>query len=154
MVKIKLTQGHHALVDEKDSLWIDKWNWCYGSGGYAIRDEKGKRVLMHQEILIHRMKLIIPLGMTCNHKDRNKLNNQRYNLRVATRSMSNFNRNMQSNNISGFRGVHWNKQRQKWQVSIKVNYKQIHLGLFKNLQDAINVRRKAEIRYFGENPDD
>ena len=38
----------------------------------------------------------------------------------------------------------------KWQVGIKVNYKQIFLGYYDTLEKAIEVRKQAEIKYFGE----
>jgi hypothetical protein len=153
MIKIRLTQGYYALVDEKDSLWVSQWNWSISNKGYAVRIENKKRIWMHNEILIKRIGLIIPEGMTCDHEDRDRLNNQRYNLRIVTRSISSFNHNIQSNNTSGFRGIFWNKQKQKWQAQITVNYKKIHLGHFENRDDALAARKAAETYYFNENPD-
>lgn len=34
-----------------------------------------------------------------------------------------------------------------WRAYININYKQIHLGLFKNRQEAIEARQRAERRY-------
>ena len=55
-----------------------------------------------------------------------------------------------SANTSGHKGVSWDKSRNKWYAYITVNYKLINLGRFSILEDAIEARKKAEIKYFGE----
>ena len=54
------------------------------------------------------------------------------------------------NNTTGNTGVYWNKRAKKWQVQIMINGESIYLGLFKEKIDAINKRKEAEIKYFGE----
>lgn len=54
-----------------------------------------------------------------------------------------------SNNKSGFRGVHWERRSNKWKAEITRNGKKIHLGLFKNIEDAANAYRKAVDKYNG-----
>jgi len=49
-----------------------------------------------------------------------------------------------SNNKSGHRGVYWCKQKNKWVATIEINRKTKHLGTFKDLNEAIDVRIKAE----------
>jgi hypothetical protein len=51
-------------------------------------------------------------------------------------------------NSSGFRGVSWHKGTQKWRASIKVEGKNIHLGVFDNPQDAYECYRVAVRKYF------
>jgi hypothetical protein len=51
------------------------------------------------------------------------------------------------NNTSGVTGVNWDKQTNKWRAEIMVNRKGIKLGRFTELQDAIQVRKQAEIDY-------
>ena len=58
--------------------------------------------------------------------------------------------NLPSNNTSGVIGVWWNKQLKKWQAMIYYYGKSKHLGYFINKEDAIKVRKEAEIKYFGE----
>ena len=60
------------------------------------------------------------------------------------------NANLSKNNTSGYTGVTWHKLSQKWQSEIRVDGKKIYLGLFINLEDAIEARKQAEIKYFGE----
>jgi len=53
-----------------------------------------------------------------------------------------------SNNKSGIRGVHWDRNAQKWRAIIYFRGKQIHLGLFSNIDDAAKTRKAAEDLYF------
>ena len=83
------------------------------------------------------------------HIDRNPMNNQRSNLRNATRSQQGMNRNKQSNNTSGFIGVYLNKRSNKWFSAIKIQGHTKYLGSFIDKKDAIIKRLQAEIEYFG-----
>jgi len=47
-------------------------------------------------------------------------------------------------NTSGITGVHWKKASKKWQASIMVNGKAIHLGSFTDKSEAICARKSAE----------
>ena len=54
------------------------------------------------------------------------------------------------NNTSGTTGVYWKKSIARWVSLIAINQNQIYLGVFKDKNDAIKARKKAEIKYFGE----
>ena len=86
----------------------------------------------------------------CDHIDRNPLNNRRNNFRHATAQQNARNRSLMSNNTSGVTGVVWHKKRLVWAANICVNYKRIYLGEFKNKDDAIQARLRAEKEYFKE----
>jgi hypothetical protein len=83
------------------------------------------------------------------HIDRVKTNDKWGNLRLATRSQQLENA-FWSNNKSGVRGVCWHKGAGKWFAQIQVNRKVINLGYYDRKEDAIEARRKANDRYFGE----
>lgn len=51
---------------------------------------------------------------------------------------------LNSNNTSGFTGVHWNQQREKWVAQICFKGKTYHLGSFDSQQDAVSARRRGE----------
>lgn len=53
------------------------------------------------------------------------------------------------NNTSGVVGVCWHSQQNKWRAYIMVNYRQVSLGLFDNIEDAAEARRAGEKKYFG-----
>jgi hypothetical protein len=60
------------------------------------------------------------------------------------------NRPPPSNNTSGFKGVSWSKERQKWQVQIQVGKKTIHLGRFSTPVEAHAAYVRASQKYFGQ----
>ena len=84
------------------------------------------------------------------HINRDRLDNRKNNLRIATHQQNTINRSVQSNNISNIPGVSWRKDRNKWRAYIAVNKKQISLGMFKTKEEAIKARKEGEIKYFGE----
>jgi hypothetical protein len=84
------------------------------------------------------------------HVDKNPLNNRRYNLRVANNTQNNQNTSLARNNTSGVTGVSWTKSNNKWHANIMVNYKNINLGYFDNIIDAIKARLDGEAKYFGD----
>lgn len=79
-------------------------------------------------------------------KDDNRIEN----LRECNVFQNSMNRGVSRNNKSGYTGVHFDKERGKWRVSIKVNGKVINLGRYKEKDLAIRKRRDAECEYFGE----
>jgi len=83
MKLIPLTQGKFAQVDDEDFEYLNQWKW------FALKDAQtfyaARGIYLKGNILMHRQLL----GLTNSevkgeHKDRNGLNNQKENLRVAT----------------------------------------------------------------------
>ena len=60
------------------------------------------------------------------------------------------NHKIYKNNITGYSGVRFCKASNKWTAHISVNYKTINLGTFESMEDAVDVRKKAEKKYFGK----
>ena len=52
------------------------------------------------------------------------------------------------NNKSGIRGVNWDKNANKWRAIIYFQGRQIHLGLFADIDDAARARKVAEDEYY------
>ena len=77
----------------------------------------------------------------------NNTDNNITNLRLVTHLENHKNKKIASNNTSGHRGVSFCKRANKWKASIHVNQKKKHLGFFKNKEDAILVRQRAEKEY-------
>jgi hypothetical protein len=88
-------------------------------------------------------------GKYCDHADRNALNNRKYNLRKASNCENARNRGINVKNRSGFTGVVFTENG-AWLSQIGVNNKKLHLGTFKEKEDAIRARLEAEAKYFGE----
>jgi hypothetical protein len=86
-----------------------------------------------------------PFPQEIDHIDRNPLNNDPCNLRVASRSQNASNRGTQANNTSGIRGVTFCKRTRRWMAQIRKDGKNIFLGRYLNLEEAKKAREKKEI---------
>lgn len=156
MKKIPLTQGQVALVDDDDFERLNQFKWCAhfqpnraNGGGYnavrnAKRDGKAVTVLMHREILN------APHDKQVDHIDRDALNNQRSNLRLANPAPNGANQGLRKNNTSGYRGVYFFKGWGKYVAQIKVNGKVKNLGGFKTAEEAAIRYNEAAQAEYGE----
>lgn len=52
------------------------------------------------------------------------------------------------NNTSGHKGVCYRARNEKWMAYITIKKKKMHLGEYKNKEDAIKARKEAEEKYF------
>lgn len=84
------------------------------------------------------------------HIDHNELNNRRYNLREASQLDNVRNSKLAKNNTSGFIGVSWHSSLNKWRARIMIDHKEICLGVFNDIEDAVKARLEGELKYFGE----
>lgn len=69
------------------------------------------------------------------------------NLRAVTGSENNKNTKIRADNTSGILGVYWHKASSKWQASIGVDGRFIHLGLFNNIEEAADARKLANKKH-------
>lgn len=70
------------------------------------------------------------------------------NCRWVTRIIQNQNQRLRKDNTSGVRGVKWNASRNKWEVNISNNKDRIYLGLYESFEEAVQVRKNAEVKYW------
>lgn len=149
MKKIKLTRGLVAMVDDNDFDYLNQFNWqaikdCntfYAVRNTVLNDGKHTTIRMHREILNPDINNVI------DHIDRNGLNNQKYNLRGVTNAQNCQNTGKHIDNTSGFKGVSWEASRNRWQVNIMVNGKNKKIGRFKDYDEAVLARSKADVKY-------
>ena len=111
---------------------------------------EGSDYAAHRLVILYMDGSFPPKGMEVDHKDNDGLNNRYDNLRVVTSSQNKMNVSVRGSNSSGVTGVHWRKDTFNWAVQIMVRGKKIHIGHYKNKEDAIKVRKAAELKYFGE----
>lgn len=118
---------------------------CKHSSGYIVVGINGI------DYKAHRLIWLIVHGKwpktKLDHKDHIRHHNWIDNLREVTNKENNCNASKRKDNTSGFTGVNWKKQFNKWQASISVDNKQKHLGYFTNKEDAISARKRANIEY-------
>ena len=80
-----------------------------------------------------------PGELTVDHIDRNSLNNNIDNLRLADRLLQVHNQNRRSNNTSGATGVCWHKAIGKWNAQLSYGDRNRSLGYFSCLIEAASV---------------
>lgn len=127
---------------------VRKYAWHEESVGYVVSMTSGKTVQLHN-LLFYGTENYKKRGKV-DHADRNNLNNLDENLRQATKSQQQANRGRFINNTSGFTGVYWKKQHNKWQASLTYKGKYMHLGFYDDKDEAVKARLKAEKEHLGE----
>jgi hypothetical protein len=75
------------------------------------------------------------------------LDNRKSNLRICTILENSHNKNVSTNNKSGFTGVFFDKESKKWKAYIMCNGVNYHLGFFLDKEKAIQARKNAELKY-------
>ena len=141
-----------VLIDDEDAEKVLKHTWHIIVNSYdktqlhavvtnAKIDGKKKTLYLHS---------LITGFCLCDHVDGNVLNNQKENLRRATKAQNCQNQRKHSKNTSGYKGVHWNAHAKKWQALIMANYMREHLGYFKTKEQAALAYNEAALKYHGK----
>ncbi len=132
MKYIELTQGKRAIVDDEDFDYINQWKWCLSTRGYAERSFK----LNGKSRIIKMHRLIMNFPKEIDHIDNNRLNNQKNNLRIVSRSQNRTNSGLRSDNVSGKKGVSLSKPSGKYVAQVQFNKGRAYLGSFENIHHA------------------
>jgi HNH endonuclease len=142
MKEITLTNGMVALCDDEDYEKLSGYVWSfkqYSNSGYAYTGGRG----------MHQLLLIVSDGHDIDHRDGNGLNNQKSNLRQATRQQNVWN-TVQSISRSGYIGVH---QRPSGNYQARIRNKDgrnIHIGMFTDAKEAARAYDRAAVEQRGE----
>jgi len=157
MKEIPLTQGKVALVDDEDYERLSgyKWHakryhrksrdaWCAARDLPRPYGGKQHTVRMHSDIL--------PGAKEIDHADGNGLNNQKANIRPATRSQNLHNQRKVSGTSSRFKGVYWVASRQRWKAGIRLpdSHRRLYLGMFSLEEDAAQEYDLAAVKIYGQ----
>lgn len=136
--------------------WAITPNSSFPAGSVAGNVNRGYRRIKYlgDTFQEHRLVWLIHKGEwpknQLDHIDRCRDNNRITNLREADKYQQGGNRKLNVSNTSGFRGVVWHKRDKKWQVSIRVKGKRVHIGLFDSKEAAASAYNAAAVIVFGE----
>lgn len=89
-----------------------------------------------------------PGNMEIDHIDRNRGNNKRSNLRLASVKQNRENIGTPRHNTSGFRGVSQRTDTGVWVAYIYHNKAKLHIGTYKTFQEAADARMLYECTLF------
>jgi hypothetical protein len=139
--KIALTQGKFVIVDDADYPELIRYKWHLGCGGrYACRNVKTESGW--KPVPLHVLLMNPPSGSEVDHRNRNKLDCRRKNLRTTTRSVNQRNKGLQRNNKTGYVGVY--KSGSKFVGNYKRNGKTIYVGTFTTARQAARAIKRRQ----------
>lgn len=124
---------------------IRGYAWNENENGYLVCRIKGKKVRAHHIVAGKPTR-----GKQVDHKDRNKRNNRKLNLRHITLQQNCINRRLRRDNKTGFKGVNFHKGSNKFEASIRVDGKLMYLGKYNTAKRAAMEYDKAALVHFGE----
>jgi hypothetical protein len=144
---------------ERDAKWFKSqgsfraWNSKHaGRRAFTSIQKDGYRSgrVFSQSYLAHRLIWFWMVGRwpeAVDHIDGDAANNRWSNLRDVPQSTNAKNMKRSAKNKSGVTGVCWHKASNRWIAKITKGYRIHHLGIFKDFDEAVKVRKEAEREY-------
>ncbi len=140
------TNGAYFYFDKQYYNILKDHYWSLTPDGYWDTRINKKHIKMHRLL----MDVLDNHSVDIDHINHKTYDNRMDNLRQATRSQNMMNQSLSKANTSGETGVCWDKDRYVWYSRITVDGATYFLGRFNNYDDAIDARKQAEEKYFGE----
>lgn len=146
----KNVKNGEFIIDLEDIEKVKYRKWRISSNNHVVTGLPAKGTMRD---LSHVILDFRPENFTkgvVDHIDGNPLNNKKENLRICTQGENTLNKSFVSNNTSGFIGISYSKNKNRYDPEIRLNGKRCHLGYTKTLEEAVYKRYYAKILLFGE----
>lgn len=145
------------IVDLEDFETTRNSYWELSSGGYAQRTTpKSERKSSTKHVRLHRDIMTAVLGRELernefvDHINRNKLDNRRSNLRLASHSQNMFNVGKRKNSSSQYKGVSRLSANGKWRAGIMVDCVNVAIIVSESEEEAAWMRDQWALQLHGE----
>lgn len=122
-----------------------KWRLSHGHVVTGLPSKGQQRDLSHVVLDIPKDDSVV-----VDYINGDTLDNTRCNLRICSQGENVLNKRFMSNNTSGFIGVSYKKDRDRYDPEIRFEYTRCHLGMTKTIEEAVYKRYIAEQLLFGE----
>ena len=146
-------RGRMALVGDDDYELVMQFRW-------SVTERKGSGRLhgpyaqthawLNENYRTLKMHILITGWPMVDHADHDGLNNQRENLRRVTAIQGQQNTRSRLGSTSRFKGVCWDSSKSAWKAQIKMNGRNLHLGLFSDEDEAARFYDMEASQAFGE----
>lgn len=159
MKTIPLTNGYFTKVDNDDyeKFAIYRWYAALDSRSKTHRAARRMKIEGYKRgkiVFLSRLIVNAPDGICVDHINHDTLDNRKINLRFCDKSTNGMNRGANKNNKSGYKGVSWSKEDNRWTAHINKTidgkYKQFFIGNFQTKELAAEAYNKKAKELFGE----
>jgi hypothetical protein len=136
-----------ALVDEEDFPILSRYSWRIDPKGYVVTGMCGTTVRLHRFILNPNK------NVQLDHKNHNKLDNRKDNLREATNSQNQHNvPKTKRVTSSRYKGVHLRKdlKEKQWSARGSLGNKRVTLGYYLTEEEAAEAYNTFARENYGE----
>lgn len=147
MIILLKGKQYNILIDKEDIEKCKRYKWHVrkGSSLLYVRANAHKEDIS-RSINLARYLTNCPRNLQVDHINRNTLDNRKSNLRCVDSFINARNKTFKEN-----RNIYWNKSRNKYQVSVRFNNKNISGGYFDDIEDAKIKAKEMRKQYFEDN---
>jgi hypothetical protein len=140
-----------TIIDEADRE-LCQHKWHLNQSGYAKRaiyiDGRQVTKTLHRAVMERVLDRPLEKGEMIDHKDGDRLNNTRSNLRLATPTQNQWNCGPRKK--IGYKGIKFSKKLGRWLAVINFEGKRLYFGSHQDPKDAAAAYNTAALKYYGE----